>query len=81
MKVDGDAGRLRGVARDPDPPRGKQLVVKWTLLAGPAAVQFENPRAPRTRIHLPTPGEYLLHLRADDGELFRSDVVRIVRER
>ncbi len=81
MEVTGDTAVLRGAARDSNLPHGNELRLQWSLLAGPSAVRIKSPHEAETQIRLPTIGAYLLHLRADDGELFRSDVVRVVRSK
>jgi len=81
IEVVGDTAVLKGVARDSNLPQGNELRMQWSLLAGPSAVRIKSPQAPETQVRLPTIGAYLLHLRADDGGLFRSDVVCVVRRK
>ncbi|MEZ4718364.1 MAG: hypothetical protein R2851_20065 [Caldilineaceae bacterium] len=41
-----------------------RLTTRWTLLAGPGAVTFDDAGAPRTRFTFAQPGVYLLRLTA-----------------
>ncbi len=75
--VDQAQVQLQGSAEDdgnPDPPGA--LTIGWTA-SGPGQVRFANPSDPRTTATFPTPGTYILTLRADDGEVFSQDAVTI----
>ena len=54
--------------------------VAWTKSSGPGTVTFANPNAENTTATFSAPGEYVLTLTADDGELTGSDAVTITVE-
>lgn len=55
------------------------VTVRWEVLEGPGPVRFDPPDAAETSAELPLPGDYLLRLVADDGELWHSDLVAVHR--
>ena len=65
---------LNGAASDdglPAPPGC--LTLQWSLLSGPAAVEFLDPTAAVTAVTFTQAGVYVLELSASDGELIGSD--------
>lgn len=75
--------RLAGSVLDDGQPAGRTPTVRWEVLEGPGAVTFQNAAAPQTTADFAAPGDYLLRLVADDGELWRSALttVHILPER
>jgi hypothetical protein len=70
--------QLRGrVADDSRPVEPGQLRVRWEVLEGPGSVVFEDPGAEETVAEFEMPGDYLLRLVADDGELWLSDILAV----
>ena len=69
--------QLAGVVSDDGGPAGSSLKVRWEILEGPAAATFENEASPTTRATFAMPGDYLLRLVGDDGELWTSDLVAV----
>ncbi len=68
--------QLAGHVRDDGRP-GSRLAVRWEVLHGPAAVTFEDATALTTTARFASPGDYMLRLMADDGELWRSSLVEV----
>jgi len=69
--------QLSGSAADDGLPAGSALQTCWTVVSGPAAVNYDNPASPATNAYLSQPGTYILRLTADDSEYERSDEVTI----
>ncbi len=69
------AVQLAGAVSDDAKPAASRLTTRWELLEGPGTVSFENPGAPASRAVFSVPGEYLLRLVGDDGELWTSDLL------
>ncbi|MBT3381851.1 MAG: hypothetical protein HN742_08960 [Lentisphaerae bacterium] len=69
--------QLTGRASDDGRPAVGNLNVRWEVIEGPANVVFENEAAPATRATFAKPGDYLLRLVGDDGELWLSDRVAV----
>ena len=63
---------LAGRVRNDGQPTGRRLSIAWELLEGPGRVTFDDARAPATMATFDQPGDYLLRLVADDGELWSS---------
>jgi hypothetical protein len=68
---------LAGRVGDDGRPAGRRLSTAWELLEGPGRVTFDDARAPATTATFDQPGDYLLRLVADDGELWRSAAVTV----
>jgi hypothetical protein len=66
---------LAGRVRDDGKPVGKPLAIGWEVVEGPGRVAFDDAQAPATVATFDKPGDYLLRLVADDGELWLSDMV------
>lgn len=64
--------KLAGTVTDDGAPK-----VRWEVLEGPGAVTFQNGADPVTAATFASPGDYLLRLVADDGELWLSDRVAV----
>lgn len=69
--------RLAGAVSDDGRPAGSALKARWEVLEGPAAVTFETEASPTTAATFAQPGDYLLRLVGDDGELWLSDLVDV----
>ncbi|MBM3499455.1 MAG: hypothetical protein FJX74_12385, partial [Armatimonadetes bacterium] len=67
--------RLAGSVRDDG--RTDALEVRWEVLEGPGAVAFEAATSPATDAVFSAPGDYLLRLVADDGELWLCDMTTV----
>lgn len=77
MRTDATSVRLSGSVRDDRRSGDAPLQVRWELLEGPGTVTFQDPAAPQTDAAFSAPGDYLLRLVADDGELWLSDMVTV----
>ena len=73
----GNTIQLAGKVEDDARPAGSTLKVRWEALEGPAAVVFEDEASPITGATFAQPGDYLLRLVGDDGELWLSDMVAV----
>jgi hypothetical protein len=71
------AVRLDGSVADDAKPAGSRLVTRWELLEGPGTVTFMDQGSAGCRAEVSAPGEYLLRLVGDDGELWTSDWVTL----
>ena len=69
--------RLQGRAGDDGRPAGKKLAVRWELLEGPGTVIFKDSTAAKCAAVFSAPGDYLLRLVGDDGELWMSSIVTV----
>ncbi|KAB2641267.1 MAG: Tat pathway signal protein [Verrucomicrobia bacterium] len=67
---------LSGKAKDDGKPN-PALTLGWSKLSGPGEVTFANPAAALTTASFATPGDYVLQLAADDGELKGADTVSV----
>jgi hypothetical protein len=69
--------RLRGRVSDDGRPTSKKLAVRWELLDGPGPVTFADSASAKCDAVFAAPGDYLLRLVGDDGELWTSSMVAI----
>lgn len=69
--------RLAGSVSDDGKPAGSHLLTRWELLQGPGTVTFKDGGSANCRAKFSNPGDYLLRLVGDDGELWTSDVVTV----
>ena len=76
VRTDKPTVRLAGTVRD-DGRTAKPLTVRWEVLEGAGTVTFRDPASPQTEADFSPPGDYLLRLVADDGELWLSDLVAV----
>ncbi|MEI6604202.1 MAG: beta-L-arabinofuranosidase domain-containing protein [Verrucomicrobiota bacterium] len=67
---------LSGKAKDDGKPK-PSLTLGWSKLSGPGEVTFADHTAAVTTASFTAPGEYVLQLSADDGELKGSDKVSV----
>jgi hypothetical protein len=75
IRTDRTRVALAGRVQDDGRPAGKRLATTWEVLEGPSPVAFANAREPATSATFGQPGDYLLRLVADDGELWLSDML------
>ena len=68
---------LAGKVSDDAKPARSLLTVRWEMLEGPGTVTFKNAAEPDTRADFSAPGDYLLRLVGDDGELWTSDLLHV----
>ena len=68
---------LAGGTKDDDRPVPRRLRTSWEVLEGPGAVTFRDPADPATAATFAAPGDYLLRLVADDGELWTGDLAAV----
>ncbi|MBT4817715.1 MAG: hypothetical protein HON70_18560, partial [Lentisphaerae bacterium] len=69
--------RLEGRVGDDGRPNREPLRIKWEVIEGTGQVTFDDEASPETNATFAMPGDYLLRLVADDGELWLSDMVAI----
>jgi hypothetical protein len=69
------AVRLAGSVWDDAKPAGSPLATRWELLEGPGSATFKDQGSASSRAEFSAPGDYLLRLVGDDGELWTSDLV------
>ena len=77
LHVDGSTARLEGRVSDDGRPAGSPLKMRWEVLDGPGEVAFADEASPTTAATFAQPGDYLLRLVGDDGELWLSDMVDV----
>lgn len=70
---------LDGTVHDDGQPGSAPLATRWEVLEGPGPVAFADPAKAATAVTLTQPGDYLLRLVADDGQMWRSDIVAVHR--
>lgn len=68
---------IEGRADDDDLPAPAALRVRWSVVSGPGGVRFEPADAATTTARFGAPGEYVLRLTADDGQLSATDEVAV----
>lgn len=69
--------QLSGSVTDDEKPDGSNLKVRWEVLEGPGTVIFSDQDSAVSMADFSVPGDYLLRLVGDDGELWISDIVRV----
>jgi len=69
--------RLNGLASDDGRPANKKLAARWELLEGPGKVTFKTPAVAKCDAVFSAPGDYVLRLVGDDGELWTSSMVTV----
>ena len=77
IRTDRRTVRLKGRVADDGRPDGERLSVRWEVIEGPGGVAFNDELSPGTDATFGVPGDYLLRLVADDGELWLSDMVAV----
>ncbi len=77
VRTDSRSVRLKGSVTDDGKPGVTPLAVRWEVLEGPGPVVFGKENTPETRAEFSVPGDYLLRLVGDDGELWRSDMASV----
>ncbi len=68
---------LNGNIFDDSNPKSNKLNVKWEVLEGAGPVQFSDASDAKTTATFSKPGEYMLRLKASDGELWTSDILYV----
>ncbi|MHB8897737.1 MAG: LamG-like jellyroll fold domain-containing protein, partial [Thermoguttaceae bacterium] len=68
---------LAGSVKDDGKPSGGPPSIAWEVLEGPGPVTLDDARAATTSARFEQPGDYLLRLKADDGQLWLSDTVAV----
>lgn len=69
---------LDGTASDDGQPSPGNLTLQWSMVSGPGSVSFGNSGLADTSATFTAAGTYVLQLKADDGQLSRTDTVSIV---
>jgi hypothetical protein len=69
---------LTGTVTDDGLPTGSTLVVAWSKVSGPGAVQFAPENAAQTAIAITQAGTYVLRLTVSDGEFQVTDDVTVI---
>lgn len=64
---------LNGTVHDDGNPTGEMLLITWRKMSGPGTVTFASATSPVTTVEFSAPGDYVLRLRASDGELSAID--------
>lgn len=77
VRTAGTRLQLAGSVRDDRRSGTAPLKVRWEVLDGPGSVNFRDETSPQTDATFSAPGDYVLRLVADDGELWRSDMVTV----
>jgi hypothetical protein len=77
VRTDATSLRLTGSVRDDRRSGADPLKVYWEMIEGPGTVTFQDASSPQTDAAFSAPGDYLLRLVADDGQLWRSDMVTV----
>jgi len=74
----GSVANLQGKATDDGVPISPgALTITWSKTSGPGTVTFDSPDQPITTAAFSAPGDYLLRLTADDGELQNYDEINV----
>lgn len=68
---------LAGDVQDDARPDGSTLKTRWEVLEAAGSVTFEEAGNPTTVATFAEPGDYLLRLVGDDGQLWVSDMVAV----
>ncbi len=68
---------LRGAATDDGLPLGSTLNFQWSVVSGPAPVNFAEPGATNTSVAFQVVGTYVLRLMASDSQLAASNDVTV----
>jgi hypothetical protein len=74
LRADAARVHLAGSVNDDHRSGADPLTVRWEVIEGPGAVTFQDAASPETDAEFSAPGDYLLRLVADDGELWLSDM-------
>ncbi|MBM4370744.1 MAG: hypothetical protein FJ098_03775 [Deltaproteobacteria bacterium] len=69
---------LLGTVADDGLPVGGSLSPLWTVVSGPAGVQFTSPAALSTVVNFPGTGTWVLQLAVSDGVLTGADALTVV---
>jgi hypothetical protein len=77
LRTDAAHVRLVGSVRDDGRSGPNPLTVRWEVLEGPGSVTFRDAASAQTEAEFSAPGDYLLRLVADDGELWLSDMTAV----
>lgn len=72
-----DTVSMSGTASDDGLPTGSSLTTSWSKVSGPGSVSFGDASNPTTSATFIEPGDYVLELKAADGQLFSKDTISI----
>jgi len=72
-----NAVTLSGSVSDDGRPAGSPLVIAWTQRSGAGTATFTAPSSAITNVTFSAPGDYVLRLSANDGELAADDEVTV----
>jgi len=72
-----DKVTLEGTATDDGLPTDSVVITEWSLVSGPAPVEFTDAHSLNTKATFAEEGTYILRLTATDGELTATDDVTI----
>ena len=77
IHTDSRTVKLAGTVTDDNRPQGAAASLTWEVIEQAGSVAFDDRHAARTTATFSAPGDYLLRLKADDGELWQSDMVTV----
>ncbi len=73
----GDPVALNGTVTDDGLPEPANVTTRWSRVSGPGTVNFANASVVDATATFSAPGNYVLRLTANDGELMASDEVSV----
>jgi len=68
---------LQGTVQDDGLPEAVPLALRWSQIAGPGSVEFDDSGALSTTVNFSQAGTYVLELRANDGILSSTDLMEV----
>lgn len=77
LRTDAARVHLTGTVLDDHRSGAAPVQVRWEVLEGAGTVTFQDATSPATEATFSAPGDYLLRLVADDGELWLSDMTTV----
>jgi len=70
---------LKGSVSDDAKPKKGRLAVQWEVLEGPGMVRFSKASVAKTTTTFSKTGDYMLRLKAHDGEFLSSDIMYVTK--
>ena len=67
----------RGTAGAAPAPSGTTVTMLWTKVSGPGSVMFADPKAAVTTAVFSAPGDYVIHVTADNGDARASSQIAV----